>query len=97
MAASTSYNGFSSVAKFAQSVVIDAASVPASSVSVETFSVPGLDPTNMVVLVNAPDLVAGLTLIGSRISAKDTLELSIQNNTGGALNPVSQNMYVIAF
>lgn len=95
MAASTSFNGFSAVAKFSQSVTLNPASVPANSVSVETFTVKGLDPTDMLVVVNAPDLEAGVTLISSRISAANTLELSFQNNTAGAINPASQQFYVL--
>lgn len=95
MAASNSYTGFSAVAKFAQSVTIDLASVPANSVSVETFTVPGLDHTNMLVLAQIPGLDAGLTLISTRVTTGNLLELSIQNNTGGAINPASQQVYVL--
>jgi len=88
------FAGFSAVPKFAQAVTLDPSSVPANAVATETFTVKGLR-TFMLPLVSAPALEAGLTLIQSRITAADTLELTFQNNTGAAINAASQSFQVM--
>lgn len=87
--------GFSSVAKFVKTATLNPANVTAGSVATETFTVTGLRLNQMIPVVHAPSLEAGLTLISSRITADDTLELTFQNNTGGDLNPASQAFEII--
>lgn len=87
--------GFSSVAKFVQTATLNPSEVPAASVATETFTVSGLRLNQMIPVVHAPSLEAGLTLISSRITADDTLELTFQNNTGAGINPASQSFEII--
>jgi len=88
------FAGFSGVPKFAQAVTLDPANIPPNSTNVETFTVKGLQ-TSMNVKVDAPELEAGVLLISSRVSAKNTLELAFINLTESAINPASQTFNVI--
>lgn len=88
------FAGFSAVPKFSQAVTLNPANVPAASVSVETFTIKGLNPGFMISVVMAPSLEAGVTLVSSRISAVNTLELTFRNNTAAAINPASQTFFV---
>lgn len=87
--------GFSSVAKFVQTATLNPSSITANSRATETFTVNGLRLNQMVPIVHAPSLETGLTLVNSRITADDTLELTIDNNTGSAINPASQSFEII--
>ena len=64
---------------------IDLASINATTYSVQTFTVTGLD-TDDIIVVNPPALTSGLYLISYRVSAADTLSLIVYNSTGGAIN-----------
>ena len=90
----SNFQSFSSVPKFVQKVALNPSNVPAGGVIVETFTVNGLR-AGMIPVVHAPSLEAGVTLISSRITAANTLELTFQNNTGGDINPASQNFEIL--
>jgi hypothetical protein len=94
MALAPYFAGFSAVPKFARALTLNPTSVPAASIAVETFSVAGLDPTDMLVVASAPSLEAGITLVSARVSAKNVLELTFRNNTAGAIDPASQTFFV---
>ena len=81
--------------RFSRRLTLDPSNIPGGQTSVETFTVLGLK-TSMVVVVNAPNLETGVKVVSSRVSAKDTLELSITNYTGGAVNPAAQVFFVAA-
>lgn len=67
------------------SVSLDLASVGANSWSRQTVTVTGLR-TSDIVSVNPPSLTTGLHYVSARISAADTLELTLYNDTGGAID-----------
>lgn len=67
---------------------IDLASINASTYSVQTFTVTGLDVDD-IITVNPPALTSGLYLVSYRVSAEDTLSLVLYNSTGGAINEAS--------
>lgn len=71
------------------SVVVDLGSVAANTTEEETVTVPGLT-TDMFVMVNKPSLDAGIGVAGARVSAADTLILTIVNSTGGAVDAASE-------
>ena len=89
------FPSFSSVAKFAATVSLDVSSIPANSRATETFTVAGLRAGSMIPIVHMPSLDAGLTLVNARITANNTLELTIDNNTGGAINQAAQNVEIL--
>ena len=75
------------------SVVIDPASVATITTAEQTFTVPGLEVTD-VVFVNKPTLTAGLGIAGARVSAADTLAITFVNPTAGAIDAASQTYLV---
>lgn len=77
-----------------KAVTLNPSAVSANSVSRETFTVSELT-TDMNVVVSAPSLEAGLFLIQARVTAANTLELSIWNTTGAEVNPASQAFNVV--
>jgi hypothetical protein len=63
-------------------------SVPSASVAEQSFPVPGLQMGDQVSAVQLQAAWTGLTsIVGSRVSAANTLAISFQNGTGGALTP----------
>lgn len=74
---------------------LDLASIDATSYSTQTFTVGGLS-TNDVVFVNAPALTAGLYLISYRVSAADTLSLTLYNSTAGSINEAAATFKVVS-
>jgi hypothetical protein len=89
------FPSFSSVAKFAATKSLNLSSIPANSVVTETFTVTGLRLNTMIPVVHIPTLSAGLTLLSSRITAKNTLGLTIQNHTNAAINDAAQNVEIL--
>ena len=70
-------------------ITIDVASVAANTSAEQTFTVPGLS-ADMFVMVNKPDLDAGLAIGNVRVSAANTLAITFQNSTAGAIDPASE-------
>ena len=78
---------------FARQVTLDPTSVPASSVQKETFTVTGIRLASPLI-VNMPTDETGLVLLGSRVTAKDTIELTFWNYTGDAIDVASSTFFV---
>lgn len=72
-----SFNSFSGVPKFSGAVSINPTSVTGDSVSVQTFTVPGLT-VDMIPVVGYPGTAefTDVRIISARITAVDTLELA---------------------
>ena len=81
--------------RLSRKVTLNLSNIPAGQTSVETFTVTGLK-TRFFILVNAPNLETGVKVVAARVSAADTLELTITNFTGAAVNPASQVFYLVA-
>lgn len=96
MAVIATYTVAAEAAVFDQTVTLDPTAVPKKAVQVETFSVPGLT-TTMQLIVSAPALEAALFIVGARVSATDTLELSIWNTGATNINPASQSFVIKGF
>lgn len=69
--------------------------VAANTTAQQTFSVPGLRTTD-VVIVNKPSLNAGIGIVGYRVSATDTLAITYGNFTAGGLTPSAETYDIIA-
>lgn len=65
------------------------ASVGAATVAEQTFTVPGIAPTDVLVAVNPPAIGNATGLAGWRVTAQDTIGLRFVNPTAGALTPSS--------
>lgn len=74
---------------------INPASVAANTTAEQTFTVAGLT-TDMAIVVNKPTLTAGLGICGARVSAADTLAITFNNPTAGALDPGSETYNIVA-
>lgn len=61
----------------------------------QTFTVTGLN-TSDAVSVSGPAITAGLGIVGVRVSAANTLEITWGNFTGGSLTPAAGTYKVIA-
>lgn len=77
-----------------QDVTLDVASVPASTVQVESFTVARLK-AGVPLKVSKVTRDTGLYVIEAEASAADTLELTFWNPTGSPINPASQTFHVI--
>ena len=77
-------------------ITVDLGSVAANTTEEETVTVPGLT-TDMYVMVNKPSLSAGIGVAGARVSAKDTLILTIVNSTAGAVDAASETYKLFWF
>jgi hypothetical protein len=77
-------------------ITVDLGSVAANTTEEETVTVPGLT-TDMYVMVNKPSLSAGIGVAGARVSANDTLILTIVNSTAGAVDAASETYKLFWF
>ena len=77
-------------------VTIDYGSVAANTSEEEAITVNGLT-TDMFVAINKSDLDAGLVVGNVRVSAANTLSLTIGNLTAGALDPASETYKLFWF
>lgn len=68
---------------------IDPASVAANTSAEQTFTVNGLT-TDMVVVVSKPSVTAGVGIVNARVSAANTLAITIMNATAGAVDAASE-------
>lgn len=89
------YSSFnSSVPRFSQDLLVDVASVPASSVSVQAFAIPGVEPA-MHFQINMPAINSGLVILSARCLAAGTLQVLFLNVTGSDINQGVATMSVV--
>lgn len=74
---------------------INLASINATTYSVQTFTVSGLD-TDDIIVVNPPSLTSGLYLVSARVSAADTLSLVLYNSTGAPIDEGAGTFKIMA-
>jgi hypothetical protein len=60
----------------------------------QTFTVPGLIVGDFV-LVQKPTAQAGLGIVGSRVSAANTLAITFDNPTAAGITPTAGEIYII--
>ena len=76
------------------SVTLSPAAIVLNTTAEQTFTVNGLLPGDMV-LVNKPTTQAGLGIVGSRVSAANTLAITFSNNTGSSITPTAAQTYLV--
>jgi hypothetical protein len=76
---------------------IDVASVAANTTAAQTFTISGLRTTDIVLSVSKPSLSAGLGICGARVSAADTVSITFNNNTVGAIDPAAEVYTFVIF
>jgi hypothetical protein len=70
------------------------ASVPASSATIETFTITGANIGSAVSISPNNVLPDGLLIAYARVSAANTVEVKFMNVTGVAINPATMNFYI---
>ena len=75
-------------------VTLSPALIVLNTTAEQTFTVNGLLPGDMV-LVNKPTAQAGLGIVGSRVSAANTLAITFSNNTAASITPTAAQVYLI--
>ncbi len=74
---------------------LNPAAVAANTTSEQTFSVPGLAVTD-IVIVNKPSHTAGLGIVNARVSAANTLALTFQNTTAASIDAGAENYTIVS-
>ena len=77
------------------SLTLSPSAVSANTTAEQTFTVSGLAVGDVVVCVNKPTAQAGLGIVGSRVSAANTLALTFSNNTGSSITPTASEVYFV--
>jgi hypothetical protein len=74
---------------------LDPASIAATAVADQTFTVTGL-ATSDTVVVNPPALAAGVVMSHARVTAADTLEVRFHNTTAAAVDMAAATWRIVA-
>lgn len=69
-------------------------SVAANTTAEQTFTVTGLT-TNDMVFVNKPSSQAGLGIVGTRVTATNTIGITYINATAGAITPTAEDYLIV--
>lgn len=59
----------------------------------QTFTVPGVLATDVVLSVNKPSAQAGLGIAGARVTAANTVGITFVNPTAGNITPTASETY----
>lgn len=76
------------------SVTLSPALIVLNTTAEQTFTVNGLLAGD-VVCVSKPTAQAGLGIVGSRVSAANTLGITFSNNTGSSITPTAAQVYKV--
>lgn len=78
-------------------VTLSPVSVGVTTTTEQTFAATGIGLlTTDVVIVQKPTAQAGLGIVGSRVSAADTLAITFANITATAITPTAAEVYKVA-
>ncbi len=69
-------------------------SVAANTTAEQSFTVPGLLPTDFVDCYAQSAQTTGIGIVNNRVSAANTLQIGFSNNTAGSLTPMA-GVYII--
>lgn len=79
------------------SVTLSPALVALNTTAEQTFTVPGILATDVIIDVTKPTAQAGLGIVGSRVTAANTVGITFSNNTGSNITPTASQVYLIAW
>jgi len=77
------------------SLTLTPSAVSANTSAEQTFTVPGLLTTDVVIGVSKPTTQAGLGIVGYRISAANTLAITFGNFSAGSITPTASQVYQV--
>jgi hypothetical protein len=69
---------------------VNAASVGSSTSAEQTFTLPGIATSDIVVQVTKPSLTAGLSIGNSRVTAANTVGITFVNSTASPIDPAAE-------
>lgn len=75
------------------SVTLSPASVAANTTAEQTFTVPGVNASDVCIDVTKPTAQAGLGIVGCRVSAANTVGVTFSNNTASPIVPTASQVY----
>lgn len=78
-------------------ITISPALVPANTTAEQTFTVPGILAGDVIIDVTKPTAQAGLGIVGSRVTAANTVGITFSNNTAAGITPTASETYLIAW
>ena len=76
-------------------VTLSPVAVAANTTAEQTFTVSGLAVGDIVLKVEKPTTQAGLGIVGSRVSAANTLAVTFVNATASSITPTASQSYYI--
>jgi hypothetical protein len=76
-------------------VTLSPAEVAANTSAEQTFTVSGLAVGDIVIKVEKPTAQAGIGIVGTRVSAANTLAVVFMNTTAAAVTPTASESYLI--
>jgi|SRR6185369_1207197 len=79
------------------SVTLSPAQVAANTTAEQTFSVPGLNATDVVHSISKPTAQAGLGIVGWRVTAANTIGVTFVNATAAPITPTASEVYQVAW
>ncbi len=79
------------------SITISPALVAANTTAEQTFTVPGLLASDVVIDVTKPTAQAGLGIVGCRVTAANTVGITFSNNTASGITPTASETYLVAW
>jgi hypothetical protein len=78
------------------SITLSPTSVANATSAEQTFSATGIGlQTGDLVLVQKPTAQAGLGIVGTRVSAADTLAITFNNSTAATITPTASEVYIV--
>lgn len=75
-------------------VTLSPSSVANATSAEQTFTVTGVRPGDFV-QVNKPTAQAGLAIVGTRVTANDTIGITFGNFTAATITPTASQVYLI--
>lgn len=79
------------------SLTLSPASVAANTTAEQTFTMPGLLATDVIINVNKPTAQAGLGIVGMRVAGANSLALTFSNNTASPIVPTASQVYLVTW
>lgn len=67
--------------------------VGATTSAEQTFAVPGVNASDMLVEVNKPTAQAGLCIVGVRVAGANSIGITFANVTAGSITPTAGEAY----
>jgi len=79
------------------SVTLSPSSVAANTTAEQTFTLPGILATDVLIDVTKPTAQAGLGIVGCRVTAANTVGITFSNNTASPIVPTASQVYLFAW